>query len=321
VTKNARPVVLILRALGLGDLLTALPALRALHDAYPDHRRVLAAPAYLAPLGLHTGAIDDVVAAAPLAPLDLDIAPHIAVNLHGRGPESHRILMATRPGRLIAFAHPVLPHTDGGPRWRPHEHEIARWCRMLEESGIPADSSQVDLGAPPRSIPAEAMGATIVHPGAGSQARRWPAERWAAVARTEAAAGRDVLITGAADERALALRVARLAGMDEGAVLAGRTDVMDLAAVVAAAGRVLCADTGIAHLATALGTPSVVLFGPTSPAEWGPPPARDRHRVLWAGKTGDPHASHVDDGLLKLRVSDVIEACRSLDLAQTGGRS
>jgi ADP-heptose:LPS heptosyltransferase len=317
---NTRPVVLILRALGLGDLLTAVPALRALHDAFPDHRKVLAAPAYLAPLGLHTGAVDEVVQAAALAPLDLGIRPDVAVNLHGRGPESHRVLMATRPRRLIAFAHPDHPDTDGGPGWRLHEHEIARWCRMLEESGIPADSSRVDLPPPARSISAGVVGATIVHPGAGSGARRWPPERWAEVARAEAASGRRVLITGAAEERPLALRVARLAGIDEAAVLAGRTDVMDLAAVVAAAGRVLCADTGIAHLATAFGTPSVVLFGPTSPAEWGPPPARARHRVLWAGRTGDPHASHVDEGLLKLRVSDVIQACRSLDLAQTGGR-
>lgn len=318
-TENA-PVVLILRALGLGDLLTAVPALRALRDAFPDHRSVLAAPAYLAPLGLHTGAVDEVVAAAPLAPLELGIRPDIAVNLHGRGPESHRVLMATRPRRLIAFGHPDLPNTEGGPTWRPREHEVARWCRMLGESGIPADSARVELAAPERSIQAGVAGATIVHPGAGSRARRWPAERWADVTRWEAASGRDVLITGAPEERTLALRVARLAGIDEAAVLAGRTDVMDLAAVVAAAGRVLCADTGIAHLATAFGTPSVVLFGPASPAEWGPP-ARDRHRVLWAGRTGDPHASHVDDGLLKLRVSDVIQACISLDLAQTGGRT
>jgi ADP-heptose:LPS heptosyltransferase len=132
--------------------------------------------------------------------------------------------------------------------------------------------------------------------------------------------GRRVVITGTVAERTLARRVAGLAGIDDDAVLAGRTDVMELAAVVAAAGRVLCGDTGIAHLATAFGIPSVVLFGPTSPAEWGPPPERGRHRVLWAGRTGDPHAARVDDGLLKLCVSDVIEASRSLDPAQTGGR-
>jgi ADP-heptose:LPS heptosyltransferase len=321
VIENARPVLLILRALGLGDLLTAIPALRALRDAFPGHRKVLAAPGYLAPLGLHTGAVDDVLPASPLAPLDIDVRPDIAVNLHGRGPQSHRVLLSTRPRRLIAFAHPELEDADGWPKWRPREHEVVRWCRLLAESGIPADSSRLELSPPPRFVPPRAMGATIVHPGAGSQARRWPVERWAEVSRSEAASGHIVLITGTDSERALALRLARLAGLDEAEVLAGRTDVMDLAALVAAAGRVLCADTGIAHLATAFGTPSVVLFGPTSPSEWGPPPARDRHRVLWAGRTGDPHAPQVDDGLLKLEVPEVIQACRSLDLAQTGGRT
>ena len=47
-----------------------------------------------------------------------------------------------------------------------------------------------------------------------------------------------------------------------------RFDLLELTAVVAAAARVVCGDTGVAHLATALGTPSVVLFGPTSPARW-----------------------------------------------------
>ena len=54
--------------------------------------------------------------------------------------------------------------------------------------------------------------------------------------------------------------------------MAGRTDVVQLAALIARAGRVLCGDTGVAHLAPAFGIPSVVLFGPVPPSEWGPPP-------------------------------------------------
>src|SRR5262249_6343706 len=50
-----KPTLLVLRALGLGDLLTAVPALCALADAFPAHRRVLAAPRALAPLALATG--------------------------------------------------------------------------------------------------------------------------------------------------------------------------------------------------------------------------------------------------------------------------
>jgi ADP-heptose:LPS heptosyltransferase len=74
---------------------------------------------------------------------------------------------------------------------------------------------------------------------------------------------------------------------------------------------VVCGDTGIAHLATAFGTPSVVLFGPVSPALWGPP-ARPWHRVLWAGGVGDPHARDPDPGLLSIDVGAVLEALNHL---------
>jgi ADP-heptose:LPS heptosyltransferase len=69
-------------------------------------------------------------------------------------------------------------------------------------------------------------------------------------------------------------------------VLAGRTDVGELAALVAGARLVVCGDTGVGHLATGYGTPSVLLFGPNPPAIWGPLVDLDRHRVLWpAGST------------------------------------
>jgi ADP-heptose:LPS heptosyltransferase len=74
---------------------------------------------------------------------------------------------------------------------------------------------------------------------------------------------------------------------------------------VAAARRVICGDTGLAHLASAYGIASVVLFGPTSPERWGPPP-RARHRVVWAGSTGDPHAAEPDAGLLAITPAQVI---------------
>ena len=89
-------------------------------------------------------------------------------------------------------------------------------------------------------------------------------------------------------------------------MLAGRTDLLELAAVVAAAGRVLCGDTGVGHLATAFGVPSVLLFGPTPPSEWGPPPERARHVVLHRGGRGDPHGATADPGLLSIGVGDVL---------------
>ncbi|MBA3422439.1 MAG: glycosyltransferase family 9 protein [Thermoleophilaceae bacterium] len=309
--KGSRPRLVVLRALGLGDLLTAVPALRALREFFPAHRLILAAPRTLAPLAHLSGAVDEVIDTGPLAPLPAALhGANVAVNLHGRGPQSHGVLLAARPRRLLAFEHVEVAESRGGPTWRAGEHEVARWCRLLEESGIAADPSRLDL-PPPESGPS-ARGVTVVHPGAASAARRWPPERFAAVARAERDADREVVVTGSAGEVELAHAVARDAGLSSDAVLAGRTDLIELAAVIAGAARVVCGDTGMAHLATAFGTPSVVLFGPTSPHDWGPPPERPRHRALWTGRAGDPHAAEADPGLLEIVVADVLEALRHL---------
>jgi ADP-heptose:LPS heptosyltransferase len=298
---RARPRLVVLRALGLGDFLTGVPALRALGTAFPQHERLLLAPGWLAPLAeLLGGAVDAVLdaegRATPPARLpDEARDAEVAVNLHGRGPQSHAALRAARPGRLIAFACPAGGHPDG-PVWREGEHEVARWCRLLDESGIPADPAALDLDPPPGTEP---HGATVLHPGAAAPARRWPVERWAAVARAERAAGRHVVVSAGPGEEEAAASVATAAGLPAGAVRAGG-DLAALARLVAGAGRVACADTGVAHLATALRVPSVVLFGPTPPAEWGPPPDRARHRVLWAGRRGDPNGAAPDPGLLEI---------------------
>lgn len=308
------PTVLALRALGLGDVLTAVPAFRGLAQACPDRRRLFAGPAALAPLATLAGfdahvdvrSLDDT---APVAP------PDVAVNLHGRGPRSHRLLLGTRPRALLAFAHPEVPESRGGPTWDDEEHEVERWCRLVRSAGIACDPTRLDIEPPPGHVPAVA-GATLIHPGAASAARRWPVERWARVAHRELAEGRRVVVTGSAAERDLAHDLARRAGIPDRDVLAGRTDVLALARVVAAVEVVLCGDTGVAHLATALGTPSVILFGPTSPTRWGPPGDRPQHRVLWAGLTGDPHADLPSEGLLMIGVDDVV---REVDRLRSPG--
>lgn len=310
-----RPLLVVYRTLGLGDLLAALPALRALADAFPAHRRVLALPGWLVPLASATGAVDDPVPTRELGPLPPGLErPDVAVNLHGSGPQSHRRLLELRPRRLIAFRHPHVPETDASPRWRDDEHEVVRWCRLLEEAGVPADPGRLGLLPPPGPVDELARDATLVHPGAKTRSRRWPAERFAAVARAEVARGRQVVVTGAPDERGLAEAVAGGAGLPDRAVLAGRTDVAGLARTVAAAGRVVSGDTGVAHLATALGTPSVVIFGPTPPDRWGPPAElRQLHRVVWAGRAGDPLGDEPFDGLLEVSVADVLAELRALD--------
>ncbi|GAA1609139.1 glycosyltransferase family 9 protein [Actinoplanes couchii] len=277
-------MILALRALGVGDLATAVPALRGLRAAFPAETLSLAAPTWLGPLIATIGGIDRIVPAAGLEPLaGAPDRPRLAVNLHGRGPQSHRLLTALRPAELWAFAtgSPDGPSCDGpffdGPAWVADEHEVTRWCRLMRWYGVPAKESDLDLEVPDVDMPA---GVTIVHPGAASPARRWPPERFASVARRLADAGHHVRVTGSPAEHDLCVRVSELAGLP-GAVI--RTGLGELAALVAAARLVICGDTGIAHLATGYRTPSVVLFGPVSPEHWGPPADRAYHQVIWHG--------------------------------------
>ncbi|MEV4218316.1 glycosyltransferase family 9 protein [Nonomuraea sp. NPDC049725] len=280
--------LLVLRGLGLGDLLTAVPPLRALRQAFPEHRITLAAPAVLGPLLPFIGAVDAHLDVSGPGPVPFE-RPDIAVNLHGKGPQSIEALRRTGPGRLISYG--------TGPAWRDDLHEVRRWCELLEWHGIPADPDDLTLGVSDRTGPA------IVHPGAAYPARRWPPERFARVA----AALDDVVVTGSAAEVGIARRVAELAGLPPERMLAGRTDLADLVDLVGRARLVVCGDTGVAHLATAFCVPSVVLFGPVSPALWGPPPGW-RHVALWAGRNGDPHGERPDPGLLKIEVSEVVDA-------------
>lgn len=300
-----KPRLLILRALGLGDFLTAVPALRALARAFPDHHRELVAPAPLQPLVSLTGAVDRLIPAAGLrsGPV-MEARPRVAVNLHGRGPESHRLLLAARPSHLVAFRGPGAPL---GPRWRADEHEVERWSRLVSEScGRAPGHGDLRLPRPGGTAPWPPYTA-VVHPGAASGARRWPAERFSAVAGALEASGWRVVVTGSASERALARNVASGAGLPPHRALAGRTNIEELAGLVHDCGLLVSGDTGIAHLASAFGTRSVVLFGPVSPERWGPP-AEGPHEAIWAGREGDPHADHTDPGLMEIATQDVMEA-------------
>ena len=250
--------------------------------AFPAEPLYLAAPAGLTPLIDLIGGVRQVVPTAGLGAQSWRIPrPEIGINLHGRGPQSHRLLETSRPRKLWGFRNAAAGHLDG-PDWIEDEHEVTRWCRLVRHYGGPALESDLGLAVPDLDVP---RGVTIIHPGAKSPTRRWPPDRFAAVARRLRADGHRVLVTASPDERSRAVRVAEGAGLDESAVPV--TGLAELAALVAHARLLISGDTGIAHLASAYGTPSVTLFGPMSPARWGPP-GRPYHRPLWHGTRSEP---------------------------------
>lgn len=307
-------MILVLRALGVGDLVTAVPALRALRAAYPDRELALAAPGGLAPLVDLVGGVDRLVDTAGLdGPSWPGPAPQVAVNLHGRGPRSHRLLAAARPGRLLAFANADAGFGDG-PRWVDDEHEVDRWCRLLSWYDIPTDRRDLDCASPQGSVdrpaPPCCIRAARSPPSGGppSGSQPWPGRStnggttcWSPARPT------NVRWPPGWPRRPAA----------PAAVLAGRTDLGALAALVADARLVVSGDTGVAHLATAYGTASVVLFGPVPPAAWGPPPDRPRHRALWVGegdwRRWDGVGSHPT--LTALRLDEVLAAVDEVERA------
>ncbi|PRH76112.1 glycosyl transferase, partial [Streptomyces solincola] len=291
------------------------PALRGLRRAFPAAEIVLAAPEALAGPVAACGAVDRLLpASAPGRAVPAALAwsgppPDLAVDLHGNGPPSRLLLARLRPARLWAFAPPGDPRA-AGPVWRGDEHERERWCRMLGHYDVPADPGDVRLAPPAR--PSPAPGAVVLHPGADAGARRWPAERYAAVAGELLRRGRRVVLTGGPGEDGLLARVtAALPAGPRPQVYAGGLPYEELAALCAGASAVVSGDTGIAHLAVAYGTPSVTLFGPVSPLLWGPPPGA-RHTALWrpaAGDPpGDPHGADPDVRLLRISPRDVLAA-------------
>lgn len=143
--------------------------------------------------------------------------------------------------------------------------ERARMLEALRLAGVAADESIL-----------------VLHPAAGSALKAWPLERLAETARELAAmSGAHIVVTGAAHERPL---VERLLGMlPAGTVsLAGDLGWGELEALLARAALVVGVDSGPLHLAVAAGAPSVALFGPADPAQFGPWGPAARHRVVVA---------------------------------------
>lgn len=309
-------MALVLRALYLGDMITGLPALRMLRAALPTYRIVLAAPATAGSLALLAGVVDELTPALELEDLiDAPREAEVAIDLHGNGPGSRNLLQRTGARRIVSYY-------GGDHVWRAEEHEVARWCRLVAEAFFPGQlrSQWPELAGSlpvPELVP-EWAGLTVIHPGAKARSRQWPPARYVQLIGRLAGVGHRVVVTGGPGEQELANDIANQAGVTAATALS----LPQLLTLVAHARLVVCGDTGIAHIASVYATPSVVLFGPVSPALWGPPP-EGPHRALWPaapGYRGDPHADVPDAVLLRTSIDDVLAAAELVRTAdQTGG--
>lgn len=309
-----QPTALVLRALYLGDLLVAVPALKALRRALPGHRIVLATEGSLAPLVSLTGAVDELLPTPDLDSLAwAGPPPDVGINLHGRGRQSHQALDAVAPRRRIGFRAPGWAGPDFGEIAQRYPHERERWCAMLSAHGMPADPADLRLPPPLGTEPGRTCTPVVVHPGSRHGSKRWPACRFAEVARALNGPLTPVVVTGSADEHDLACAVAGAAALAGSHVLAGRTGLGQLCALVAGAALVVSGDTGVAHLAAAFGTTSVTIFGPVGPEQWGPP-ADGPHVALGDERVrrGDPFADDPDPALLAVGAGDVLRAAARL---------
>lgn len=154
-----------------------------------------------------------------------------------------------------------------------------------------------------------------LQPGARYWFKAWPAERFADLAdRLAGTYGCRVLIGGDTSERGIAESIRKQA-RSAPTVLAGRTTLLQSAAIMRRCALFVGNDNGPMHMAAALGVPVVALFGPSDPAEWGP--RGSRLRVLYKGldcrRCFHPTCNRGEDSCMKrISVDEVFTAAKEL---------
>jgi ADP-heptose:LPS heptosyltransferase len=290
--------VAIFRALpGLGDLLTAVPALRALRRSRPDAEvTYVGMPSTEALVRRYPSLVDEFIAFPGFPGLpdqrpDLAAIPRfleaaqakrfdLAVQLHGSGRITNTVV-ALLGARRIAGHHVIgdeIPDRALFMPWIERCSEVRRGLRLMAHLGWPSDDETLAFDVAPGTTSPVADGPpyVVVHAGASTPARRWSAAGFGEVADALAATGHRIVLTGTPDERTRNERIAE--GLTTEPIdLTGRTTLDELGETIRRAALVVSNDTGVAHLAVALRTPSVVVFTGSDPVRWSPlDPTRHR---------------------------------------------
>ncbi len=221
-----------------------------------------------------------------------------------------------RTGRIVGEAQPrELP-----ARWFFDQKVPTKGVHVIEQSlevanAIVGEDLPLQLPLLPCDSAAEAKAAALpdpfvlLSPGAGWGAKRWPADRYGAVARQLAHAGYGVIINSGPAEEHLAREIIESSG---GAAQMLVLEMPELIAVTRRAALAIAGDTGPLHLACALGRPVVGIYGPTDPARNGP--FHCPNRVLRHPESVRDHArrSEPEAGLLTITPEAVTEAALEL---------
>lgn len=297
--------IAVFRALVLGDLLCAVPAWRALRAAYPHAEITLIGLPWAEALVQRLPCIDRLLPfpgypGLSEGPPQLDALPaflaqvqgrrfDLALQMHGDGRITNPLVAAFAARHTAAFYRPgsYCADPDLSVTWPDTGHEIDRCLALVGALGVAPQGRTLEFPVASddwqrltRTWPEAGEAPYIVlHPGSQLRSRRWPIERFAAVARALQRSGWRVVVTGTANEAALAdaLRLACDAPIVD---LVGRTDLWSLGALVQRAALIVCNDTGVSHIAAALRTPSVVVALGGDVPRWAPLDAQ-RHRMLW----------------------------------------
>ena len=267
--------ILVIRGGAIGDFVLTLPVLGALRTSFPQTRLEVLGYPHIAKLSLLGGLVDAVhpIEARALAgffasggPLDHEMAGFFSefalIVSYLYDPDA---IFRTNIARCSAAQFIRGPH-------RPDEHTrlhaVDAFLRPLEALAIfDADSTPRLSAVPVRSGPGRWIG---VHPGSGSDSKNWPERHWMELLRcVMAETDLNVLLVGGEAE---ADRLARLAGP----LPSNRLDLARSLSLDLLAGRLRACvefighDSGITHLAAAVGLPCVVLWGPTDSLVWRP---------------------------------------------------
>jgi ADP-heptose:LPS heptosyltransferase len=297
--------IAVVRALHLGDMLCAVPALRALRAGFPDAEIILIGLPWaceLIPLlSRYIDAFEEFPGFPGIPEREYDASSIIAflermqardfdlaVQLHGSGSHINEFT-ALLGARCTAVFHDDGDMSgDDSVQWPKHGTEAARLLTLPLAIGCPDQGLDLDISIDDcdRDVvramiadPLDGRECVCVHPGARFPSRRWPAERFAAVADSLAEHEYKIVVTGTSGEAPVTRALCN--AMHAPALdLTGKLTLGMFAALVSECAMVICNDTGISHVAAATSTPSVVVASGSDVARWKPEDA-SRHRVLW----------------------------------------